>query len=201
MKRLLFIFLFALALLGRQTYADTLITGTFGSSRTPTVTIGYAFSFSQDVLITDVGIYDSTGSGLTPTNMLGIWTDSGSLLASKSFDPTVSPVLDGHFRWLSLESPLHLYSNARYRVGTFGSEPGLLGSVAPSSLPTNVTFIAEVGSGSGSFTFPQSTTLRTSGTAYIGPNLRYIPIPTLQFIQNPGSDFTMSWPTNAATRN
>ena len=135
MKRLLFIFLFALALLGRQTYADTLITGTFGSSRTPTVTIGYAFSFSQDVLITDVGIYDSTGSGLTPTNMLGIWTDSGSLLASKSFDPTVSPVLDGHFRWLSLESPLHLYSNARYRVGTFGSEPGLLGSVAPLLAP------------------------------------------------------------------
>jgi hypothetical protein len=197
MKRLLFILLFAIELGSSRIFADTLITGTFGSSVTPAVTAGYAFIFNQDVLVSAVGIYDSSGSGLTPTNMLGIWTDSGSLLASKLFDSTVSPVLDSHFRWLTLDTPLLLSANTAYRVGTFGSEPGLQGAVGPASLSSNVTFIAEVGSSSGSFTFPNSVTNRSSGMAYIGPNLQYTKIPKLQAIISTSSGITLSWPTNA----
>jgi Domain of unknown function (DUF4082) len=197
MKRLLFIFCIAFAIWCRQTYADTLISGTFGSSLTPAVTFGYAFSFNQDVLVSAVGIFDSGDNGLIYTNRLGIWTDSGSLLASKLFDSTVSPVLDSHFRWLSLDTPLLLSAHTAYRVGTFGSEPGLLGSVVLGSLSTNVTFIAQVGSSSGSFTFPQSSTQRTSGTAYIGPNLRYTKIPELQATVSNSSGIRLSWPTNA----
>ncbi|MGO9586981.1 MAG: DUF4082 domain-containing protein [Limisphaerales bacterium] len=196
MKRLLFILCFAIGFGCWQTFADTLIIGTFGSSITPAVTSGYAFSFNQDVLISAVGIFDSGDNGLTTTNQLGIWTDSGSLLASKLFDSTVSPVLDSHFRWLSLDTPLLLSANTAYRVGTYGTEPGLQGAVGPASLSSNVTFIAEVGSSSGSFTFPQSSTQRTSGAAYIGPNLRYTVIPKLQVTQSIGSGFIISWPTN-----
>lgn len=198
MKRLLFIFCFAFGFGCWQAFADTLITATFGSSITPAVTSGYAFSFNQDVLVSAVGIFDSSDNGLTNTNQLGIWTDSGSLLASKLFDSTVSPVLDSHFRWLSLDTPLLLSANTAYRVGAYGAEPGLQGAIGPTSLSSNVTFIAEVGSSSGSFTFPQSSTQRSSGTAYIGPNLRFITIPKLQPTQSTGSSFTLSWPTNAS---
>jgi hypothetical protein len=197
MKRLLFILLLAIDLGCWQTFADTLITSTFGSSITPAVTFGYAFRFNQDVVVSAVGILDSGDNGLTPTNKLGIWTDGGSLLTSKLFDSTVTPILDGHFRWLPLDTPLFLSANITYRVGTFGSEPGLQGAVGPTALSSNITFIAQVGSSSGSFTFPLSSTQRTSGTAYIGPNLRYTTIPKLQTAESTGSSFIISWPTNA----
>lgn len=202
MKRSLSTFVLAASLWSGHAIADTLITDTFGSSITPAVTSGFAFSFNQDVWVSAVGIFDSGDNGLTTTNQLGIWTDGGSLLASKLFDSMVTPVLEGHFRWLPLDAPLLLFANTVYRVGTYGSEPGLQGNVGLTALSSNITFIASVGSSSGSFTFPQSSTQRTAGFAYVGPNLRYTTIsnptiPQLQIAPSNGSGFTISWPTNA----
>ena len=157
--------------------ADTLITGTFGSPITPQVTYGYAFSFDQNVSVFAVGIYDAGDDGLQGTDTLGIWTDNGTLLTSKLFDSTTSPTLNGHFRWLPLNSPLALAANTVYRTGVFGTDPGLQGTINATSLSSHINFIAEVGSGSGSFSFPWSSTQRTSGSAYIGPNLQFTIVP------------------------
>jgi hypothetical protein len=157
--------------------ADTLITGTFGGAIAPAVTFGYAFSFDRDVSVFGVGIFDAGDNGLAGTNRLGIWTDTGALLVSKLFDSTTSPTLESHFRWLTLDTPLTLNANTIYRTGVFGSESGLQGSVQAASLSADITFIAEVGSSSGSFSFPNSSTLRTAGSAYIGPNLEFTIVP------------------------
>jgi hypothetical protein len=93
------------------------------------------------------------------------------------FDSTTSPTLESHFRWLTLDTPLTLNANTIYRTGVFGSESGLQGSVQAASLSADITFIAEVGSNSGSFSFPNSSTLRTAGSAYIGPNLEFTIVP------------------------
>jgi hypothetical protein len=176
MKTLL-VTLLALPLGCQLLCADTLITGMFGSPITPQVTAGYAFSFDQNVSVFAVGIYDAGDDGLAGTDTLGIWTDNGTLLTSKLFDSTSSPTLNAHFRWLPLDSPITLAANTVYRTGVFGTDPGLQGSIGAALLSPHINFIAEVGSSSGSFTFPNSSTQRTGGSAYIGPNLQFTIVP------------------------
>jgi hypothetical protein len=197
MNRLLIIPALVAGMVCEPVLADTLITGTFGSAITPAITSGYAFVFNRDVLVSSVGVYDSSGNGLLGTNTLGIWTSSGSLIASKVFDSTTSPTLTAHFRWLGLDAPLALSANIPYWIATFGPAQGLQGAVGSGTLSPDVTFIAEVGSGSGSFTFPNSATNRTSGSAYTGPNLQYTRIPKLQAAMSSSSHLLLSWPTNA----
>lgn len=198
MKSWSIIFTLAVGMTGQRILADTLITGTFGSPVTPAVTYGYAFVFDQNVLVSAVGIYDSSGNGLTGTNTLGIWTGDGNLISSNVFDSTTSPTLTDHFRWLPLDAPFVLSANTPYWIGTFGPEQGLQGAIGTGTLSPDLTFIAQVGSSSGSFTFPNSFTNRSSGMAYIGPNLQYTKIPVLQVtMNNSTTQLLFSWPTNA----
>lgn len=195
MKTLLIIF--TCGVVCQHLLAQALITGTFGSPLTPEVTSGYAFAFDKDMVVSAVGIYDSSGNGLTGTNTLGVWTGNGSLLASTVFDSSTSPTLTNHFRWLPLNTPLVLSANTPYWVGTFGPEQGLQGTVGSGVVSSDTTFIAQVESSTASFTFPNSFTNRTYGMAYIGPNLQYTEIPALQATMIPTGQLLLSWPTNA----
>lgn len=197
MKTLLIIVVLVSGMVSQGLLAATLITGTFGSPLTPEVTSGYAFAFDKNVVVFAVGIYDASGHGLTGTNTLGVWTGNGTLLASKIFDSTTSPDLTNHFRWLPLNTPLVLFANTPYWVGTFGPEQGLQGAVGSGELTSDVTFIAQVESSTAAFTFPNSFTNRTYGMAYIGPNLQYTEIPTLQATMTSTTQLLLSWPTNA----
>jgi hypothetical protein len=198
MRRYFSIFALVFVATSWSTWADTLITATFGSSFAPSVTAGYAFILNHDIMVSAVAVYDTGDNGLASTNRLGIWSAGGALLASKVFDSTTSPSLAAHFRWLPLDTPLVLAANTAFRIGTFGSEGGIQGTASPGSLSPEIRFIAEVSSVNGdSLTFPNSGTNNTSGMAYLGPNLQYILVPTLQAARGAVGHLKLSWPTNA----
>ena len=76
-------------------------------------TLGYSFTPSSDILVTDVLHYFGS--------KVSIWTDSGVLIASQTFDPAPPG-------WVStpLATPIELYAGTTYRIGALHPRPDLL---------------------------------------------------------------------------
>jgi hypothetical protein len=69
----------------------------------------------QDIEISQLGVYDKDGDGLTNTHTVGIWDLGGTLLASKSIVGAGGTLIED-WRFLAI-SPLTLLANTNYRIG------------------------------------------------------------------------------------
>jgi len=82
-----------------------------------TGTVGWTFTPTVDIGVTDLGCYDAYQDGLATRHRVGVWdADGADLLASVTVGP--GSTLDGAFRWESLETPLVLEAGRPYLVGT-----------------------------------------------------------------------------------
>ena len=85
-------------------------------------TLGYSFTALDDLIATDLGIFDLDlatnviGDGLTEAHTVGLWKADGTLLASAIVPAGTAGTLSGGFRYTSI-APILLESGATYVLG------------------------------------------------------------------------------------
>ena len=94
------IFSVVLALYPAQTRANTIaldFSGGIEGSGGANTTLGWAFSLSSSVLVTDLGIFDgprsTAGDGLADSHLISIWTSGGTLVTSTTVPAGTSGTL------------------------------------------------------------------------------------------------------------
>jgi hypothetical protein len=139
--------------------------GTGFADTNDTVTLGYQFSPAVDLTVSSLGVYDGgiDGAGLQAARDVGLYTDTGTLLASVSVDNS-DPLING-FRFAAV-SPLVLSAAqtyvlaAYYTTGPNGEGDKDITTVLNSHPLVTVTSHI-LGEGGASLTFPTVTVSST----------------------------------------
>jgi PEP-CTERM motif len=161
-------------------HGQFLVSGDFSSGNLFNDTVGYAFTVKQEPLsVHRLGVNDVGTNGLDSINLIGLWQEGGTLLASAIIPSGRSAPLEGGFRWFDLSTPVLLQANTTYRLGAQANLETRFSGFFPAggtSLSPDVTLVGAVrNSQFQNFTYPGSTPF--SGQAIIGPNLAYTVVP------------------------
>jgi hypothetical protein len=142
-------------------------------------TIGFRFTVgADDILVSSLGFYDEGADGLVDPHDVGIFTTSGSLLASLTVPNGVVATLDSGFRMVDLPTAFSLDSGASYVI--LGYRPTASDairydvSLTTSSLITYDTEIAQNATGGLIFT---NTPFGWDTIGWFGPTFSATPIP------------------------
>ncbi len=174
----------SLFLISLSVRADTLLSGDYGDSGIFNDTVGFSFTLKDSPLrVTSLGVYDAGTNGLSRTNFVGLWDNSGSLLASVTINRSTNAPLVGFFRWADLSSPITLSASNTYRIGAQANigETRYSGAIpqglfSGTSETTNVFFDGAVRNNAANvFSFPNSAP--QAGIAVIGPNATFEVVP------------------------
>ena len=154
-----------------QTRANTIaLSFTGGTSDFPNTdeTLGWAFTLSSPVLVTDLGLWDQNNDGLFVSHVVTIWTSTGTLEAQGTIPSGTGATLTNGFRYVSI-APVLLPAGS-YTIGGFysvGSEE--VASIA--SATTTASGVTFDGSRFGfGFAFP---TLTDATNSFFGPNFQF----------------------------
>lgn len=143
--------------------------GPNGSWGWPGATIGYSFSVSQSISVTDLGVWDENANGLAESHQVGIFTTGGALLVSTTV--TSADTLLNSFRYHSI-APYAL-GPGTYVMGAYFAGWGDTGAAAATiTTSPEITFIDNLYLYGSGFTLP---TVHWSGfdAGNIGPNFIY----------------------------
>lgn len=97
-------------------------------------TIGWAFTLSSPVLVTELGYYDSGDNGLVTAHEVAIWTNGGVLQLQATVPSGTSGTLMDTFRYISI-TPVFLPAG-NYVIGGFSPGNSDLYGASVSSLTT-----------------------------------------------------------------
>jgi Domain of unknown function (DUF4082)/PEP-CTERM motif len=142
-------------------------------------TIGWQFTLSSPVTVTELGFFDATGSGLSDPHPVGIWNGSGTLLGSATVPSGTAGMLVDGFRFVSV-TPFTLGAGA-YAIGAYGNQTSLdafeFGLGGSTTIPAlTLGGAVEAASLPNTLTFPTSPEgFATQG--YFGPNFMVATIP------------------------
>ena len=84
----------------------------FGNSYYLPQTLGDVFTPSTDITVSSLGVFDYRDNGLGEAHMVGIFDNSGALLASTLVSAGTANPLEDHFRYAAI-TPLKLSAPAR----------------------------------------------------------------------------------------
>ncbi len=145
---LLYTFLFVLALCMSNAKPDSIaLIDTGGQSdlisltaETAGMTVGWEFSPTADIRVTELGYFDLTQDGLNTQHKVGIWDINQQLMVSGTVARGVAGSLAGEYRYVSVSSTL-LLAGQTFIIGATVpvsmSEPGF----APDFYPNNTVQI------------------------------------------------------------
>jgi hypothetical protein len=179
-KKSLVSLLFAVALMAWspvQTRADTIALSFTPSGQTffggaGSDTVGWGFSLSAPVLVTELGFWDENGDGLGQSHLVTIWSSSGTQLAQATIPAGTSGTLVDGFRYLTLTTPISLAAG-NYTIGAllsaFGSDVASVSSSAISTTP-GVTYAGSRAIEGNAFPTNDAFNLPNS---YFGPNFQF----------------------------
>jgi len=140
-------------------------------------TYGWNFTVGSVALqVTGLGIWDADLDGLAAAHPVGLWSESGALLASTVVQSGAQTPLVGEFRLEQLPMTLTLVAGATYTIGAFyGGDDFLHASFAdpPVSSPAIFDLVARFEYGS-VLTRP---TRVFGSTPYVGPTFEFTPVP------------------------
>lgn len=164
----------------------------YGNSYVTPQSFGNVFTPVKDIMIDSLGIFDYGGDGLGESHAVGIFENSGTLLASTVVPAgTVSP-LDNHFRYTDIV-PIQLKAGQTYTVVTFfNTHADMVGYADVEDLVVSsdislpgfaARFVFQRGLG---LQFPANWR-NASSEFYIGPNFRFTPVPTFTSSLTPSS--------------
>lgn len=141
----------------------------FGSG---TFTVGWAFTLSTTVRVTDLGYFDRGADGLVGSHPVGLWTSGGTLLASGTV--TGADPLDGSFRYDDIADIV--LGPGTYVVG--GVNDSADGYIAAASFTTasEVTWLEGRFVSGGALAFPTSVDLTGDGSVF-GGSFRFDVVP------------------------
>ena len=155
-------------------------------------TLGYSFTALDDLIATDLGIFDLdlgtnvVGDGLTEPHTVGLWKADGTLLASAVVPAGTAGTLVGGFRYTAI-TPVLLESGGTFVVGAH-----YLSTVISDAytIPAVATFtwdsLIAPGTGTrfeGGFAFPNNSPQDILG----GPNLIVSAAPDPTPVPEPGT--------------
>jgi len=153
---------------------------TFQVSGSPSLfydTVGYAFTVKQDPLsVHRLGVNDVGGDGLTSMNLIGLWGEGGSLLATAILPSGRSAPLESGFRWFDLSTPVLLSANTTYRLGAQANLETRASGFVSDPISPYVNLVGAVRNNQEqNFTYPGSAPF--SGQAIVGPNMAFSVVP------------------------
>lgn len=157
---------------------------------------------TNDILVTQLGVFDSGGDGLVNAHAVGLWRDNpgsltGTLLASATAPAGTNAPLIGGYRWVSIPPVLIPYAFARYVIGAQFSAGDADALVAP--LPSGLA--PDIGPALTSngrladgldLRYPWGSSIPPMegqvGEQFFTPNLQYVivPEPALPLLLVPG---------------
>ncbi|WP_426960139.1 DUF4082 domain-containing protein [Muricoccus radiodurans] len=161
--------------------AITLVTPGLEYSSTP-YTLGFSFQVDAPTTITQLGVYDDLGDGLTNVASVGLWATDGTLLRSTTVPAGGSGTLVGLFRYAAITA-FDAAPGVTYVIGAYlrddiasslGTGQGGTGSVDP-----NVNIVQDRYSNFDSaFSFPTQSD-GFAGGAWLGANFitGTVPVP------------------------
>jgi hypothetical protein len=145
---------------------DNLIGQTLGN---PPFTLGWTFTVDDDIVVTQLGLFDSLQNGLVESHEIGIWDEVGALVATATIGSGVSGQLIDNFRYVGIV-PVTLGAGA-YTIGAFfgtGDEPLVFaGSAMGFATSPHVDFVSAAYLNQAGLTLPDSL---ITGEGYFGPN-------------------------------
>src|SRR4051812_33559932 len=167
-----------------QTRADTPAVQSFsndgGRGTASNVTLGWDFSLTSNVLVTNLGVWDNNnsasfgapGDGLLSDHLVSIWTSTGTFVTSATVSAAGGTLLNG-FRYVSIAPTL--LAAGSYVIGAFYA----VGNQDPNAaLMTTVTTASGVNFGQpradAGNAFPVGT---LSGNGVFGPNFQFVAAP------------------------
>jgi Domain of unknown function (DUF4082) len=156
-----------------QTRADTIA---FGVSSTASIsfgdntTLGYAFTVSSPVTVTNLGLFDFGNDGLNTSHAVTIWTSTGTQLVQTTIPAGTGATLTDGFRYVSI-APFQLAAGT-YTIGGFYAASTDFSLEAASI--TSASGVSYAGSRSAiGFTFPSGDAIAVLNS-YFGPNFQFI---------------------------
>lgn len=140
-------------------------------------TLGYRFNALADTNVVSLGAWDDLGDGLSAAHDVGLWDNSGVLLASASVASGTTAILDGGYRWTDLTSGVALTSGLTYTVAAYYGNANndlVADLVASASIDSRINVQGSVQLSGGSLAFATSTAHPYTGGAfsYGGGNIR-----------------------------
>ncbi len=145
-------------------------------------TVGWRFQTTQAITVSALGWWDADISNpLNATHEVGIWSDTGTLLASITVLTTSA--LNGSWRYENLTTPLDLATGTFFRIGgrdLVADLDNYISGVAGITTTTGVTFNQSIVSpNAAGFAFPS---VNSGGQGRFGPNFIFtisaVPEPT-----------------------
>jgi hypothetical protein len=161
-------------------------------------TVGWTLQTSKLLTVTELGCFAKVfdDNPTVPAIQVGLWNQSGSLLASNSITPG-SPLFD-QTRYESI-TPVELDPGQIYHLGVYysGGSIGLDIAGAAASGLLSVSPEIQVGGAAvatSGFAYPPEVS-GTAGSIYAGPNFRFQSQPALSIRLGPTNQVRVSWST------
>ena len=135
-------------------------------------TLGWAFTLSSPVLLTDLGLWDENGTGLAESHLVTVWTSTGIQEAQVTIPSgTAGTTLTDGFRYVSV-LPVLLPAGS-YTIGAFFRDSGPDRFTAAASTITTASGVTYDGSRSESGNaFPPGDTVGAPNS-FFGPNFQF----------------------------
>jgi len=150
------------------------VSNTTGSSLgNPPFTLGWQFSTTGTITVTDLGLFDDSQDGFAERHELGLWDSAGNLLASTFVGVGTGDPLVNQFRYADIVDIV--LGAGTYQIGALfasGADPLLFpGEATGFATDSAITFIASAFASGGTLTNPTSS----AGTdpSYFGPNFLF----------------------------
>ena len=100
-------------------------------------TFGFEFTANSQIMVDQLGVFDSAQDGLAEGHFVGLWDAGGTMLADVIVSSgTVAPLI-GLYRYASI-TPVMLSAGAHYFVGVYSvdfGDPPAIGSQSPITDP------------------------------------------------------------------
>jgi hypothetical protein len=159
-------------------------------------TVGWTFQATQTLTVTELGCFAKIfNDNPTVTSIqVGLWDNSGSLLASNAITP--GSALFNLTRYEPV-SPVSLAPGQTYHLGVYYAGGGMgldvAGPVAGGTVSTSAGVqLSAAAQSSAGFASPLEQA-GTEGSIYAGPNFQFLSQPTLTIQRWPANQVRLSW--------
>jgi hypothetical protein len=138
--------------------------------------VGWQFDVVENVTVTGLGWFDEGLNGLVTSHEVGIWSPTGTLLASTTVSAGTVNSLVGQFRTAFI-TPIVLTPGTGYIVGGLNSANNterLAGNVTPQTTDTRIVYFDATFSDT-TTTLVRPTQFSSASTGFYGPSFSIAP--------------------------
>jgi VPDSG-CTERM motif len=184
-----------------QTRADTIALSFTPSGQTTitgagTDTLGWAFSLSAPVTVTQLGVWDQGGDGLTREHQVTIWDSTGTLILAQTTVPSgMGATLDSGFRYVSIGSVVLAagnYTIGALFIGTPTSTSNEDVAINAVGIGTNSPVTYQGSRGEPGDAYPATDNYISQSNSYFGPNFQFTTSTSVPDAGTTGSLFGLS---------